>query len=267
MGASTLMAKKKEGTILRKKLRVMGDLTDAEKFKVLWMYAHNKNYDEICTKFNVSKKPLKKWTNDFHTAADNRRELYYLTSGQGLKSKKLPASNSKSITEEFTKLLSDESDEMLNEAEHIYVQEWVTYGNNGKALTTAKLDIGLDAVGVKSNKMLKVARGQYLRRRPKIKLAIEKEEQLMLGEMAETKDFLQKSLIQSIRSLQEDADENGSNRNNLLKSLDLLGKTIPGAFTDTVRTEEVSPKDTLLLLAKKVKAKDLEIEAGTYHSK
>lgn len=259
---------KKVTTITRKKEKVIGDLTDAQKFKVLWMYAHNESYEDICSSFNLNKERTHKWIHDFTTAIDRRKELHYLTSGKGTKDVSLPESTSKAITQEFLSLLSDEDDDMLNEREHIYVQEWVQYGNNGKALTSAKLDGGVNERGITANKMLKVARGQFLRRREKIKLAIEKEEGIMLGEMASSKEFLQKSLIQSIRSLQEDADENGSNRNNLLKSLEMLGKTIPGSFTETVRTEEVSPKDTLTLLMKKVQESkgSEDTEKVTYHA-
>ena len=87
--------------------------------------------------------------------------------------------------------------------------------------------------------------------------------------MASSKEFVQKTLIQTIRELQEDVGDNGSNRNNLLKSIELLGKTIPGSFTETVRTEEVSPKDTLTLLMKKVqdsKERGEDIETVTYHA-
>ena len=63
------MAKSKsKETILRKKEKVVGDLTKSQKFDILWMYAHNKSYDDICSTFNVSKRRLIKWIGDFNKA-------------------------------------------------------------------------------------------------------------------------------------------------------------------------------------------------------
>ena len=267
MGYSTQVTKPtKQTTILRKKERFMGDLSNGDKFLIIKMYIDQIPYNDIASKYNVSSKNIRQWLGKFTRSISAAQEIHQLT--HGIQSSKVdrPTSSSVSISSNFIDMLSDEDDDMLNEAENIYVQEWCLYGNNGKAISAAGFDKDTDK-GIAITRHLKFIRGQYLRRRPKIQKAIEREEQSMLSDMASSKEFVQKTLIQTIRELQEDVGDNRSNRNNLLKSIELLGKTIPSTFTETLRTEEVSPKSTLQLLMKKVEAKKVEeIEAGTYHA-
>jgi len=258
--------------IVRKKERFIKDLNDGDRFRILKAYCKNVSYQEMSDDCGVSSRNIQHWVDKFTRAAIEGKETRVLMRGGAIDPALEIVSTSKGISTHFLSLLSDEGESILNESENIYVMEWVSSGNSNSALSLSKLDMEEDGTTI-SSKYLKQARGKHLRERPKVKAAIKREEQIMIDDMASSKDFIQRTLIQTVRRLQEDQSENKNRSNNLLKAVELLGKTIPSTFTETIRTEEVSPKDTLTLLAKKIQAAESqraieevnEIEGGSYY--
>ena len=261
-------------TKLRKKKRTPGKLSDGEKFQVIKMWVENAKYMDIANEFCMDYHTTNEWLRKFVNSVLAMHETRQLMKGGKVSNASLsldaPVSTSKAIDKDFNALLSDESIDILNDAENIYVSTIIATGNTRKALALSGFDVNIDYAS-KAHGWLCRARGAYLNSRPKISAAIKKEEDLMIASSTSSKEYLQKTLIQQINEMQEQVSENPQSRSQLLKSLELLGKTIPSAFTETVRTEEVSAKSTLQLLMKKVEAKkqlteDIdEVEMGTYH--
>jgi hypothetical protein len=104
-------------------------------------------------------------------------------------------------------------------------------------------------------------RGYYLRNKDNIAQYIKQLREEKLSDLQIDKGFIQSQLVSEIEYMNEEGDS--SKRNVKLKAIELLGKTIPGTFTDTIQIEEVSPDKALDTLLDMAKAEVKELPKGS----
>lgn len=145
---------------------------------------------------------------------------------------------------------------MLTDHEAMYAYYYSYTSNNTKALIDSGLDAGLQKPRSKGSTIsydnaLKM-RGYFLRGKPNVKEYIIDLRKRKLSDMNCDTQYVQSTLVQQIEFMQEESDPRM--KTNLLRAVELLGKTIPGTFSETIKIEEVRPDealDTLLEMAKK----------------
>lgn len=174
------------------------------------------------------------------------------------------------INEEFLAKLSKEEDEALTEAEQVYAWVFVHTGDNEDAIIKAGLDVGIgqpkeekvEQEGKKKkithtdlkklrNNAFKL-RGYYLRSKKNIKQYIQELREKRLADTNVDKDYIQSQLITLIEQLKEEGGRSSSG--NLLRAIEMLGKTIPGTFSETINVAEVRPDEALDKLLELTKA-------------
>jgi len=172
------------------------------------------------------------------------------------------------INEKFLAKLSKE-DEALSEAEQTYAWVFVHTGDNNDALEKAGLDVGLipnmeeypTAQGLRKKRNpeheinlqngLRL-RGYYLRSKKNVKEYIQALRERKLEDINIDKGYIQSQLVTLIEQLKEEGDV--KQRNNLLKAIEMLGKTVPGTFSETINVAEVRPDEALDRLLELTKA-------------
>jgi len=102
-------------------------------------------------------------------------------------------------------------------------------------------------------------RGQFLRDIPYVKQYIKEDQDRKIAEYRVEKPQIQMDLVGQIEELKEVVVDDPRQRPNLLKAIEMLGRTI-GAFTDRVEVEETDAKSGLEIILERAKRE----AAGTY---
>ena len=264
---STSKKSKKPTIILRKKQHKSSAKVKPEDIQKLvydYTYCHE-SLGSLAEKYRVEKATINNIIANFQTDLNNIKETYDLIAEQKedmtfdtpARAKRRVV-HPKIINEVFLEQLSDESDDYLTDAEAQYVWILVHTSNNTRALADSGLDKGLVKPRTKDSPVsyensLKI-RGYYLRGKANVKAyLLELRERKLTDTQCDT-GYVQGALINEIEFMQEESDP--KNKTNLLRAIELLGKTIPGTFSETIKVEEVRPDqalDTLLEMAKKAK--------------
>ena len=153
------------------------------------------------------------------------------------------------VSEAFKRLLSKDDEPVLSEAEQKYAWYFVHTGNNDAAMKAAGLCVGLQIVedelgkNKTSTKNTLALRGYFLRSKPNVKKYIYELRERKLTDIQIDKEYIQLQLVTFIEQLQEEG--NPKERNKLLRALELLGRTVPGTFTETINISEVKPDEAL----------------------
>ena len=231
-------------------------LTDAQKFQAISLYAQGMPLKEITEAVaRDSEEAIKNVIQDTlrsMTAVRETNELIKSTCSSSLKrfQGKTPA---KFITDSFLKALDEKAE--------IYAYYFAQTGDNKFSLIQSGLDIGIaPTLKVQLKDYIYRIRGQYLRDLPPVKKFILEEQNRRISEYHLEKAQIQMELVNQIEELKEATVYDARQRTNLLKSIELLGRTI-GAFTDRVEVEEADTKSGLDILLKKARS---EISVGSY---
>jgi hypothetical protein len=255
----------------KKKQVLPKNLSAKKKMEILEEYMDGAKVKELAESHNMSIHNMDKFIGRTCKRLNIVRETNALVNAQLLEEKlpekvsnvRVSYNNPKLINEEFLALLSDEGATALSEAEQLYCVMYAQTGNNKKAIQAS----GLDA-GIKTKEMIQMTvdhammlRGFYLRNRPQIASAVSQIQDKILKDLNISKDYVQTNLIQSIEELKEEVVDNPRVRSHLLKSIELLGKTI-GAFQENINVTQVDANEAMQELINMAKN-----EAGTYESK
>jgi len=170
--------------------------------------------------------------------------------------------NIEAINDIFKQHLSDPNDPVLSEREQIYAWVFTQTGSNTEAIKESKLDCGFHRR--LNNKVEQSAslencfkiRGHYLRSKKNIKDYIYSLRERKLTDLSVDKSYIQGQLIQVIEQIQEEGA--AKDRTRLLRAIELLGKTIPGTFTETINVNEVRPDEALDRLLEMTKMNIIE---------
>lgn len=157
--------------------------------------------------------------------------------------------NTNLINQQFLDLLSPSGTEAtLTDAESIYAWIYVHTGENQLALEQSGLHVGLlysKNDPNKSNPNFEKAcslRGMYLRSLPNVASYIKELRERRFVDQDISKARVQSELIDQLAQLKESGDPR--NKTHILKTIELLGKTI-GAFVERVEVTEVDPSKAL----------------------
>ena len=161
--------------------------------------------------------------------------------------KNLTVSNAscKFITQPFLDLVEEKAE--------VYAYYYGQTGDNKFSLDQSGLSIGIIPKLPRTTKdYVYRIRGQYLRDIPQIKKYIRSIQDEKIREYRLEKPQVQMEIVQQIEELKEIAGDDPRARANLLKAIEMLGRTI-GAFTDRLETEDVTAKSGLQILMERAK--------------
>ncbi|MHB9148383.1 MAG: hypothetical protein ACYC2U_08505 [Candidatus Amoebophilus sp.] len=250
------------------------DLTKEDILNIIYDYTYTLfSREKVAEKYNTSHETIRtiidSFKSDFNNLTESWELIYmipHLDSAVGLFPSTVQSpertmdhplwSKPEHINQKFLELLSEPEDPTLTEQEQTYAWIFSQTGNNVEALKTSGLDTGLqkkDAPTTNNSNTAKL-RGYYLRSKPNIKNYIYELRERKLTELNIDKSYIQTQLVTLIEQIQEEGDSR--ERNKLIRAIELLGKTVPGAFTETVNISEVKPDealDKLLEMSRNVK--------------
>lgn len=242
------MGTKRKTTVIRKKVPFK-DLTDAQRYDIMRMYRLGTTVIDIADKFSVEEAYIKVFINEEINALNTIKETNSLVSeARGLS---LSAINP-------TKLLNEKFLQNVDDKKEAYAFYYAMTGSNEHALKEAGLDKWLPAkVAANTKRYVFQVRGKYLRSLPGISEYIIQVREDRLKELKLDKKTIQNELLDQLEQLKEEGDPR--QRSNLLKAIDMLGKTV-GAFEERIKVEDVSAKSGLELLMEKARAEAITVE-------
>lgn len=173
-----------------------------------------------------------------------------------------------STTEEFLERISSDEDLTLTNWEAAFCYNYIYSTNEIDALEKSGLTVGLikaeEAGGEKRNNYDKACRlrSTYLRRKPNIAKEIRRIQDSYLKDIGITKEYIQSEYIREIEELREDKDLKA--RQLLSRNLELLGKTIPGTFSERIEVSEINPAKALDKLLDMARANVRELPSGSH---
>lgn len=233
--------------------------------------------EQVADRWNTTKQTVAALVRTFQADLNNTTETRELIESQKIDSGvtstqfKLPhrrVTDAKLINQKFLECLSGPDDLTLTTEEQTYCWIYTYTNNNTKAIKESGLDVGLDKrqSARKDNKQatsysnaIKL-RGYYLRNKDNISRYITSLREEKLQDLKIDKGYIQSQLVTEIEQLNEEADP--SRTNSKLRALDLLGKTIAGCFSETIKIEEVSPDKALDQLLEMAKADVKKLPTG-----
>jgi len=177
--------------------------------------------------------------------------------------------NTNLINQQFLDLLSTSGTETtLTDAESIYAWVYTHTGENQLALEESGLHVGLLHAKNDPNKSQPnyekacSLRGMYLRSLPNVASYIKELRERRFVDQDISKARVQSELIDQLSQLKESGDPR--NKTHILKTIELLGKTI-GAFIERVEVTEIDPNkalDHLIDMAKTGAVRELHRNQG-----
>jgi len=237
---------KTKSILIRKKLRTIEDLSDAEKYELLTMYNVGTSHKELAAHFNVPKNTTLQFIHKQFSAITNAHETNTLMTSEMNHD---PLKRSRNINEEFLRKINEDGAAME------YAYYFAKTGDNRLSLKQTGLDVGIiKAKGQHDNSVLSAyrLRGIYLRSLSEVSKEIQKIRDDQLRDNPITKSYVQSLLVDQVQEMRESVVDDARNRSNLLKAIDLLGKSI-GAFVERIEVHEVDADaalDTLIEMSK-----------------
>ncbi len=233
-------------------------LSDEDKFRILTQYSQGIPVQTIASSFNRDKADVQNLIDTMAISLSSVKETNDLLKVQ--------------CTADFqriqgttpTRFLSSDFLHKAVESAEIYAYYYAQTGDNKFSLEQAQLDQGINNRVTKLTKdyILRV-RGQYLRDIPQVKRYIKEVQDRRIKEYHLEKPQIQMELVNQIEELKEVCTKDVRQRSNLLKAIEMLGKTI-GAFTERIEVEEVDAKSGLQLILEKAKREVLEGTTSGY---
>ena len=231
-------------------------LSDAEKFQVLNQYGLGVPISQIAQSVSRDTKQISKFIQNELKAMNTIKETNVMAAG-------VPSIIKAHLGKAPTKFLTEKFLDKVEDNAEIYAFYFVQTGDNSFSIIQSGLDVGIHKGMAKSTKdYVYRIRGQFIRALPNIASLIKREQEALLEDQDVQKPYIQRELINQIEQLKIIAAEDPRQRVNLLKAIEMLGKTVT-AFTDSVKLEEASAKTGLDILMERVKSE----EKTTYAAK
>lgn len=233
----------------KKEAKTLSSLSAEEKLRVLEAYAAGVDVSQVAKELEVPEKECHKYIQSTLKNMLIVRETNELIRNQH--QERHPTSINRLLSADFLSRVDD--------AMESYAYYFAETSDNQFALAQSGLDKGIPRTLSKEARMnvLKV-RGQYLRSIPAVASYIKERQEQRIKELGIDKSFVQRELVEQIEQLKVIAQEDSKQRTNLLRSIELLGRSI-GAFQDSIRVEEGNAKTGLDLIMEKVKGEIYEV--------
>ncbi len=228
-------------TITRKQL------TDAEKYKILKDYSIGIPEAEIAKSLGRERGSLRTFIQDTLKDMNTIRETNNMVNSS------CSAELKKQIGKNPTKFLTPAFISLAEKNAEAYAYYFAQTGDNKFALIQTGLDIGISKNVAKTTKdYVYRIRGQFLRDIPIVIQMIREDQDRRIKEYRVEKPQVQMELVRQIEELKEIVVNEPRQRNNLLKAIELLGRSL-GAFTDNIKYEETDATTGLEILMEKAK--------------
>lgn len=241
--------------------RTLKDLSSAEKWDILQLYLKNElSIAQIEKAYSLSERTVHQFIRILWQKMRNIKEAKLLASTKFgdwnlQKVMKEAYIDTEEINTTFLSKLSKE-DELLSDSELLFCEFFLEYGDEVKAIISAKLDIGLDKAQKSSYKDACKLRAVYLKKKPNVRSYIYEMRKRNLEVLNEDgKSYIQSSLISLIEQLSKNTST--QTLSSRLKAIEHLGRSI-GAFEDKVTVETVNGDEVLDRLIARAKEAQLE---------
>jgi hypothetical protein len=227
-------------------------LSDSEKFKIIAKYSEGIPAGKLSEEYGVSKENIRTLVSNMSSSLAAVEETNRLIAGtKGRSFLPLNVPKSKFLNQPFLDRIEDGA--------AIFAYFLAATGDAKFALESAGLHLGVPANATKQSKeYVWKTRAQYLLEIPEVKRIMQEEYDKKIKDFRLDKPDIQIELLQQIQELKNIVPYDPRQRGNLLKSIELLGRTI-GAFTDRVEVEEVDAKSGLQLLMERARAETKQI--------
>lgn len=237
--------------ITRKKAE---ELTDAQKFQILQQYSEGVPVTQIALGVSRDLRGVRKFIQATLKGMNAIHETNKLA--VGTHSAALTAFQGQTPGKFITKTFLSE----LDEKAEVYAYYFAQTNDNKFAIVQSGMDCGMARNMRKQTKeYVYRIRGQFLRDIPLVKDIIRAEQAKRVKEYIVEKPQVQMEIVHQIDELKEVVANDPRQRANLLKAIEMLGKTI-GAFIDRVETTETDARSGLEILMEKAKKE----ATGTY---
>ena len=230
--------------IVRKRKK---DLTDQERYQIILKYSEGVPIKEIAESVSRDKREITKFISKTLNGMTAIKETNALQQDVHLgASLQFHGKNpSKFITTSFLKEIDTKAE--------IYAYYFAQTGDSKFSLIQSGLDMGIpQGMRKRTKDYVYKIRGQFLRDIPQVKDIIRVEHDKRIREYHIEKPQIQMELVSQIEELKEVVKDDPRQRVNLLKAVEMLGRTI-GSFTDRVEVEETDAKSGLEILMAKAK--------------
>ena len=204
------------------------------------------DYKELSDRYMVSQDTIRTGIQLYRDRMNSAYELNYMANIQKTQIDDTAIQKALQVTfisDELQDMLSADDTEVLTDHELMYCYIFSSTGSNELALKESQLDTVLrDKTPIRQRYL-----GMFLREKPNLKLFLKALQDEKLSKLDASKERVQLELINQIEQLKERTafvELTGTDRSNLLRAIELLGKSL-GAFTDKVQVEEVSGASAL----------------------
>lgn len=222
-------------------------LDDAQKYQILLKYSQGIPVAEIAESVSRDRKEISNYIQGMlqdMSSIKETNELLQVRCSADLK--RVQGSTP-------TRFLTSDFLSKVDEKAEIYAYYYAHTGDNKFSLEQSGLDQGIaPRVSKQSKDYILRIRGQYLRDIPSIKQYIKEIQDQRIAEYHIEKPQIQMELVNQVEELKEVVQYEPKQRANLLKAIEMLGRTI-GAFTDRVEVEEADAKSGLQIILEKAK--------------
>ena len=255
---------KKTITKIRKK---PVNIETSEKYRVIEDYINSDlTTQQIADKYSTSAKAVNLAVTRHYKTLRNIKETKFLMSGAAKAanpSKQMSATTKTmyqslfaddGINGEFLSRLSLPDELVLTQWEMEFCYNWIYCSSDSEALKKSDLTVGLipkergrkvDGVDRERSGFDRSCRMRslFLRRKPNVASMIKEIQKDNLKAEGIDKEFIQTELVREIQELREDKELRS--RQLLSKNLEILGKTIPGAFSEKIEISTIDPNAAL----------------------
>jgi len=228
------------------------ELTDAQKYSVLLKYSEGVPLSEIAEAVSRDKRDVSKFIQSTLKNMNVVRETNTLNQRETTKQVLMLDGKHPShlLTPQFLSLVETNGS--------MYAYYFAATGDNRFAIDQSGFNIGIHQSMRKATKdYVYRIRGQFLRDVPYIRSLIQEEQEKRIKEYRLEKPEIQMELVNQIQELKEVVQDDPKQRANLLKAIELLGRTI-AAFTDRVEVDETDARSGLEILMEKAKGEIYE---------
>lgn len=232
---------------LRKDSKYNQSLSAGDKWNCVDLYSKGTAYKDIAKTLKVPVETVK------NIVQKKLREMNTIRETNDLKNSFCSASLKLQRGTAPTKFLTSSFLSLAETNAEVYAYYFAQTGDNTFALLQSGLDVGIAKTVAKLTKeYVYRIRGQFLRDIPSVATIIKEDQERKIEEYTLEKPQIQMELVKQIEELKLLVHNKPQMRNNLLKAIEMLGRTI-GAFTDRVEYEETDARSGLEILMKKAK--------------
>jgi len=233
---------------------VTQELTDSQKYQILLQYSEGTPVTVIAKSVSGDTRIISGLIQKTLKNMQIIRETNDLVAGTHTAALKLQQGKTptKFLTRDFIAAVETQAE--------VYAYYYAQTGDNRFSLTESGLAMGLPKSVRKATKeYVYRIRGQFLQNLAPVRSIIKEEQDRRIKEYNLEKPQVQMELVNQIEQLKEVVAYEPRQRANLLKAIEMLGRSI-GAFTDRIETSETDSRSGLEILMAKAKGEVYEQE-------